>query len=136
MQLRLSKCYDRRGGCSIMEYVVIPDTAIIAVNRGKQENQSSNIVYRDKNGELHSIDFETCAVNFKEEHGNASGVCIGERKIDECYFIFYTSGIKTKVVFTHKYVSNIFRYHLLRGSKTHRFLVTNFISNNPPGYFK
>ena len=35
-----------------MEYVVIPDTAIIAVNRGKQENQSSNIVYRDKNGEL------------------------------------------------------------------------------------
>ena len=47
-----------------MEYVVIPDTAIIAVNRGKQENQSSNIVYRDKNGELHSIDFETCAVNY------------------------------------------------------------------------
>ena len=67
-----------------MEYVVIPDTAIIAVNRGKQENESSNIVYRDKIGQLHSIDFEICAVNYMAEHSTSSGNCIGERKPDEC----------------------------------------------------
>lgn len=31
-----------------MEYIVIPDTAIWAVNRGKQENESSNIMYLRK----------------------------------------------------------------------------------------
>lgn len=82
-----------------MEYIVIPDTAIVAVNRGKQENESSSIVYRDKNGDLHSIDFETCAVNFEAEHKTSSGHCIGERKMDEWCFILFTSGIKTKIVF-------------------------------------
>jgi len=51
-----------------MEYIVIPDTAIRAVNHGKKENESSNIAYRDKEGNLHSIDFETCATNFKAKH--------------------------------------------------------------------
>ena len=49
-----------------MEYIVIPDTAIGAVNRGKQENESS------------------------------SGNCIGECQIEECYFVIYTSGIRIK----------------------------------------
>ena len=40
-----------------MNYIVIPDTAIFAVNRGKKENESSNIVYKDKEGLFHSIDF-------------------------------------------------------------------------------
>lgn len=101
-----------------MAYIVIRDTDLLAVNRGKTENESGSILYRG----MHAIDFETCAVNFKNEHANASGHCIGERKIDECCFIFYTSGMKTKVVFTQKYVSNIFRRHLLSGSKTRRFL--------------
>ena len=105
-----------------MEYIVIPDTAIIAVNRGKQENESSSIVYRDKKDTLHSIDFEVCASNFKAEHESSSGNCIGERKMDECYFIFYTSGIKTKIVFKKMHVRNLFRYHLLSGSKANRFL--------------
>lgn len=105
-----------------MEYIVIPDTAIFAVNRGKQENESSSIVYRDKKGELHSIDFDVCAANFKSEHESSQGNCIGERKMDECYFVFYTNGIKTKVVFKKMHVSNTFRYHLLSGSKTTRFL--------------
>ena len=105
-----------------MEYIVIPDTAIKAVNLGKQENESSNIVYRDKSGRLHSIDFETCADNYIAEHPTSSGKCIGERKQDECYFIFYTSGIKTKVVFDKMYVGNILRHHLLSGSKLFRFL--------------
>ena len=105
-----------------MEYIVISDTAILAVNRGNKENESNNIVYSDKNGKLHSIDFETCAINFKAEHESSSGNCIGERKMDECYFVFYTSGIKTKVVFKKIYVGNSFRYHLLNGSKNFRFL--------------
>ena len=105
-----------------MEYIVIPDTAIQAINRGKQENESSNIVYRDEKGELHSIDFDVCATNYKAEHESSSGNCIGERKMDKYYFVFYTSGIKTKIVFKKMHVSNLFRYHLLSGSKAKRFL--------------
>ena len=112
-----------------MEYIVIPDTAIRAVNRGKHENESNNIVYRDKSGRLHSIDFETCAVNYMAEHPTSSGKCIGERKQDECYFIFYTSGIKTKVVFDKMYVGNMFRHHLLSGSKVFRFLALQNLIN-------
>lgn len=104
-----------------MEYIVIPDTAIRAVSRGKQENESSNIVYRDEKGDLHFIDFDVCATNFKAEHEASSGNCIGERKMDEFYFIFYSSGIKTKIVFKKMHVGNLFRYHLLSGSKANRF---------------
>ena len=105
-----------------MKYIVIPDTAIWSVNRGKQENESSNIIYRDKSGRGHYIDFDVCATNFKAEHGISSGNCIGERKMDEYYFVFYTSGIKTKIVFKKMYVGNLFRYHRLNGSKATRFL--------------
>lgn len=112
-----------------MEYIVVPDTSILAVNRGKRDNESSNIVYRDKDGVQHTIDFETCAVNFKTEHQNSSSGCIGERKMDECYFVFYTSGMKTKVEFNKIYVGNILRYHLLSGSKGFRFLALHNLIN-------
>jgi len=105
-----------------MEYIVIPDTAIVAVNRGKQENESSNIVYLDKYAIAHTIDFDTCSANFKKEHPASSGSCIGERNVAEHYFLFYTSGIKTKVVFQKKRVYNFFHNHRLCGSKTARFL--------------
>ena len=104
-----------------MEYITLNDTSIFAVNRGKQENESSNIVYRDKEGELHSVDFDICAENFKKEHNSSSGNCIGERNISEYFFVFYTSGIKTKIVFRKKHVSSLFRYHLLSGLKASRF---------------
>ena len=116
-------------GDTVTEYVVIPDTAIIAVNRGKQENESSNIVYRDKSGRLHSIDFDTCSINYKAEHKDSSGNCIGERKADKNYFVFYTSGIKTKVVFKKLYVVNMLCYHRLTGSKTARFLALQNLIN-------
>ena len=112
-----------------MKYIIIPDTSIRAVNRGKQENESSNIVYRDKCGRLHSIDFEACALNYMAEHKKSAGNCIGERKVDENYLIFYTSGIKTKVVFKNLYVSNLLRYHRLTGSKTTRFLALQNLIN-------
>ena len=105
-----------------MEFIVIPDTAIRAVNRGKQENESSNIVYRDKKGKLHSIDFDVCATNYKLEHESELDNCVGKRKIDENYFIFHTSGIKTKIVFKRMFVGNLFQYHLLIGSRVNRFL--------------
>lgn len=105
-----------------MEYILIPDTAIIAINRGKQENESSNIIYRDKSGRGHSINFDVCATNYKAEHKASSGNCIGERKMDEYCFVFYTSGIKTKIEFKKTHVSNLFRYHRLSGSKANRFL--------------
>ena len=109
-------------GVGCVDYIVIPDTAIWAVNHGKQENEAISIVYRDEKGELHSIDFDICATNFKAEHESSSGNCIGEQKMDKYCFVFYTSGIKTKIVFKKMHVSNLFRYHLLSGSKANRFL--------------
>lgn len=105
-----------------MEYIVVSDSSIIAINRGKKENESSGIIYRGKNGVLHEIDFESCAVNYKAEHGSAYQNCIGERKMDEGYFVLYTSGIKTKIVFDKKYVGNFLRFHILTGNKDSRFL--------------
>lgn len=112
---------DIKGGAQ-MEYVVIPDTAIVAVNCGRQENEASSIIYRDKRDKWYTIDFETCALNYKAEHKKSSGMCIGERKMDECYFVFYTSGIKTKVVFEKMYVGNLFHRRRLYGDKATRFL--------------
>ncbi len=49
--------------------------------------------------------------------------------MDEYYFVFYTSGMKTKVVFEKMHVGNIFHHHLLSGSKAFRFLaLQNLIS--------
>ena len=98
-----------------MEYIVIPDTASIAVNRAKKKNESGSMVYRDEKGDLHSIDFDVCAANFNAEHESSSGNCIGERKMDKYCFVFYTSGIKTKIVFKKMHVGNLFRHHLLIG---------------------
>ena len=105
-----------------MEYIIVPDTAIIAINRGIKSNEASSLIYRNDNGELHIIDFEACANNYKAEHSNASQYCIGERKMDENYFLFYTSGIKTKIIFDKMYVGNLFRHHFLSGKKNARFL--------------
>ncbi len=112
-----------------MEHIIIHDTAILAVNHCMKGQASSNIVYRDDNGKLHSIDFETCAVNFRSEHEALTENCIGERKIDEYFFIFYTSGVKTKVVFRKMYVGNLLHHHLLSGTKTFRFLSLRSLIN-------
>ena len=105
-----------------MEYIIVPDTAIIAINRGIKSNEASSLIYRKDNGELHIIDFEACANNYKAEHSNASQYCIGERKMDENYFLFYTSGKKTKIIFDKMFVGNLFRHHFLSGNKNARFL--------------
>ena len=76
------------------------------------------------------LDFETCALNYKAEHNNSSGMCIGERKMDECYFIFYTSGIRTKIVFEKLYARTRFwRYRFGRLDKGSRFLELRYLIN-------
>ncbi len=105
-----------------MEYITIPDTAVFAVNCGVNANEASNIIYRDKQGNMHQIDFETCAMNYKAEHPNASAMCVGVRNISDYSFVFYTSGIKTKIVFDKRYVGNLFRYHYFSGTRSARFL--------------
>lgn len=100
-----------------MEYPIVPDTSIVAVNC----SGDSNIIYRDNAGELRTINFETCAGNYSTEHKNSSGRCIGERKIDEGYFIFYTSCIKTQIVIKKSIVLNPFRHPFLKGTRSARF---------------
>jgi hypothetical protein len=104
-----------------MDYITVYDTDIVAINLGEGENERSNIIYQDESGNHHEIDFSTCALNYKAEHDNASHSCIGERNIDEGYFLFYTSGIKTKIIFKKRYIFNVFHHHLLKGGKTARF---------------
>lgn len=110
-------------GRESMEYITIYDTEVLHVNRSKKANEEDSLVYRDNNGVRHTIDFATCASNFKIEHPESSGKCIGNTNICENYFLLYTSGVKTRVVFRRRFVFNTFwRYHLLSGSKRTRFL--------------
>lgn len=110
-----------RTNATVVDYITVPDTAIRAVNRGRQLNEASSIVYCGNDDELHLIDLEACTINFKAEHENASDNCIGEKNIKQGYLLLYTSGIKTKIAFQKGYVSNLFHYHLLTGTKTSRF---------------
>lgn len=96
-----------------MEYRSIPDTAITAVDGG--------ILCRSPGGGLDTIDFETCARNYRAAHPSTSARCIGERKMDEGWFVFYTDGVKTRIVFEELSVFNFFRRPLC-GSKSTRFL--------------
>ena len=38
--------------------IIIKDSDIIAINRSKKENVADSLLYRDKRGKLHIIDFE------------------------------------------------------------------------------
>lgn len=105
-----------------MEYIAIPDTCVIDLRLGTKDNEPGAILYRDENGEIRTIDFETCAANYKAEHMDASASCIGQRKMDEGYFVLYTSGVKTKILFEKKYAGNILHRRFLSGSRNSRFL--------------
>ena len=100
---------------------VVYDHKIMFVNRSKKENEADSIVYSGANGKWRIIELDACAKNYKDEHPKSTGLCVGERKIDEKYFIFYTSGIKTKVVFKKKHVFPI-GMKLLVGERDARFL--------------
>ncbi len=105
-----------------MYYITVRDTDIFAVNRSKEALCGDSLIYRDGKGIYHHIEFDTCAKNYKAEHPESSGNCIGDRNICEHCFILYTSGIKTKIIFKRRFVWNtFFRFHLLTGSKYGRF---------------
>ena len=103
------------------DYIVITDDCIDFFNRGSDDT-SKNIIYRDESGGLHEINLKACTENFAAENPNFSDKCVGERNILEWCYIFYTSGIKTKVVFKKRFVRNsLFIRRRLVGSKSKRF---------------
>ena len=103
-------------------YITVPDDRIVADDRVVDvirprfgaENEEASIIYRDGQGELHKIDLAVCVVNYCKDRGiDPTGVtCVGERDCIEGYFEFWTSGMKTRVVFPKR--------HLLE-SKRHRY---------------
>lgn len=108
------------------EYVVIFDHQIVAVNRRRADNEENSIVYKDADGSGHVISLERCARNYKIENPDRSANCVGERNIEKRCFVFYTSGIKTKIIFQKKYVwqtrsGDVRKYKLLTGERTDRF---------------
>ncbi len=99
--------------------IIVYDHQIFAVNRNEAGNFSDCLVYKSKDG-LHQIDFEGCALNYKIEHPTSSGRCIGDRNIEEGYFLLYTNGIKTKIIFEKRFVFEL-QNPLLHGTKHQRF---------------
>lgn len=105
-----------------MDVIVIPDTCITDLKHGAKDQGASAIIYRDEKGEVHSVDLAVCGANYKAEHMEASASCIGQRKMDEGYFVFYTSGAKTKILFEKRYVGGFLHRRFLSGSRNSRFL--------------
>ena len=101
-----------------MGEVVVCDNQIISTY-GNEKYRCAGIVYKDKAG-FHKIDFADCANNYSLLHPS-SGICIGERNIDEFFFLIYTSGDPTKIVFKKKRVSGLFGGSFFIGSRLQRF---------------
>ena len=107
-------------------YITVPDDRIVADDRVVDvirprfgtENEEASIIYRDGQGELHKIDLAACVVNYCKERGiDPTGVtCVGERDCIEGYFEFWTSGMKTRIVFPkrHFWESKRHRYERFR----------------------
>ena len=89
-------------------YITVPDDRIVAVNRARPgaKSEEFSIIYRDEHGELHKIDLAVCVVNYCKERGiDPAGVtCVGERDYIEGYFEFWTSGMKTRIVFSKRHL--------------------------------
>ncbi|MBO5023541.1 MAG: hypothetical protein J6D11_04460 [Clostridia bacterium] len=98
------------------------DHNIIAINQGLGENESKEIIYKDKKNQRHIIDLDVCCTNFKNQYGTANGNCVGDRNITQGYFLFSTSGIETKISFKRTYVFNLFGNKILFGNKAQRFM--------------
>lgn len=105
--------------------IIVYDTDVVAINRSKKENQSDSIIYKDNEGDLHTIELDMCAKNYSELAGYESN-CVGGRKIDEYYILLYTSGLLTKIVFSKFFVFRPTRFLGLSGTRNARFL--KFIS--------
>ena len=95
--------------------VKVYDHNIIAINKS-----NSTIVVRDGKG-FHSIDLNICADNFKKEHSNSSGLCVGDRNVEGKYFCLSTNGIETMIYFKRLYICNPFGKKILFGNRIQRF---------------
>ena len=105
---------------TVPDYRIEADDRVVDVIRARfgVENEEASIVYRDEQGELHKIDLATGVENYCKERGiDPTGVtCVGERDRIEGYFEFWTSGMKTRVVFPkrHFWESKRHRYQRFR----------------------
>ena len=106
---------------SIERENIIFDHQIRAVTRSNADGQDSSIVYADTNGKIHSISLESNVQNYKNENPICSNRCVGARKIDDKYFILYTSGVKTKIIFKKLYVLRYNKNNLFTGKRNSRF---------------
>ena len=92
---------------TLPDHRIVTDDRVVDVIRSQPgaENGERSILYRDKQGELHTIDLAVCVANYCKERGiDPSGMtCVGERNCIEGYFEFWTSGIKTRVVFPKRH---------------------------------
>ena len=107
-------------------YITVPDHRIVAANRARPEaeNEKCSILYRDDHGELHKIDLPVCVENYCKERGlDPTGVtCVGERDCSEGYFEFWTSGMKTRIVFPKRYFWESKRHRYQRFRSIQRLL--------------
>ena len=101
--------------------ITIYDHQIFHINRSKAENEADLLIYKDKRGVFHQIDFEVCARNYAEANPSSSGNCIGERNIEEGYVLLYTGGMQTKIIFKKIFVFASQNY-VLYGYRRQRFL--------------
>ena len=102
-----------------MDEIIVYDNQIISIY-GNKKDSCDGIVYKDKAG-FHKIDFSDCANNYSILHPSASGICIGERNIEEFFFLIFTSGAPTKIVFKKKRVCGLFGRSFFIGSRLRRF---------------
>ena len=91
--------------------VKVYDHNIIAINQS-----NSTIIVRDGKG-FHTIDLNSCADNFRKEHGDSNGICVGDRNAEGKYFCFNTSGIQTIVYFKRPYICNLSGKKILFGNR-------------------
>ena len=103
-------------------YSVIYDHQLVAIDRNVATNVSDSLVFRDKKGILHMIDFASCAQNYRKEKRLSSSRCIGERNLKERYFVIYTTGVKTQIIFKKRMVFSFGKRKLLHGSRLERIL--------------
>ena len=93
---------------------VIYDHQIREVSRKTKEISFGHVIYEDNDG-LHKINLDVCSENFNEEYGKSSGTCVGGRNIEKSWFILYTSGVKTKIIFLNR-ISTIRNIFFQRGA--------------------
>lgn len=111
----------------IMGEMQLYDHNIVFLNNCGEDK---SIICKDTNGLVHEIDLSSCATNFHVEHPTSSGKCVGERNAWLNYFIFYTSGIKIKLILKKKYVFGFNGGRCLKGNRHSRFSqLHNYIKN-------